>query len=130
MMGFNIWGNILLRQEFNPIWFLPQDSYLFKYFAAREQYFPDKGEEGFVMLHGVDFKSNLPVVEQLMFDLENTSHIHEIDAWYPHFKNYVNSNFGKGREKITLQIDHIKLQPQPYRANLNFLNFIYGRYSL
>ncbi len=127
-MGFNIWGNVLLRQEFNPIWFLPQDSYLFKYFAAREQYFPDKGEEGFVMLQGLDFKSNLPVVEQLMYDLENTSHIHEIDAWYPHFKNYVNSNFGKGTEQIVTNQLHYN-EIQPFRKKLKF-DFIYGRYSL
>ncbi|CAL8090383.1 unnamed protein product [Orchesella dallaii] len=95
MFGVNIWGNILLRQEFNPIWFLPQDSYLFKYFAARDKFFPEKGEEGFVLMSGVDLNSNLPKLESLLLEFENSSFVHEIDAWYPPFKNYVNTNFGK-----------------------------------
>jgi hypothetical protein len=28
LMGVSIWGNVELRQEFDPMWFLPKDSYL------------------------------------------------------------------------------------------------------
>jgi hypothetical protein len=28
ILGFSVWGNVLLRQEFDPMWFLPKDSYL------------------------------------------------------------------------------------------------------
>ncbi|ODN02586.1 Patched domain-containing protein 3, partial [Orchesella cincta] len=103
VFGVNVWGNILLRQEFNPIWFLPQDSYLFKYFAARDQFFPEKGEEGFILMNDVDLNSNLPKLESLLLDFENSTFVHEIDAWYPPFKQYVNSNFGKDipNQKLT-----------------------------
>ena len=28
VLGVSLWGNVLLRQEFNPVWFLPAESYL------------------------------------------------------------------------------------------------------
>lgn len=96
VLGVNMWGIILLRQEFNPIWFLPQNSYLFQYFAARDQYFPEKGHEGIIVMHGVDFESNLATVNQLILSLEKTLHVSEIESWYLPFKEYMNDNYGIG----------------------------------
>ena len=44
LLGFSVWGNILLRQEFNPIWFLPRESYLAQWHKYNSQYFPSQGE--------------------------------------------------------------------------------------
>ena len=40
ILGVGIYGNILLRQEFDPTWFLPADTYLSKWFTANKKYFP------------------------------------------------------------------------------------------
>ena len=44
LLGFSVWGNILLKQEFNPIWFLPSESYLAQWHKYNSQYFPSQGE--------------------------------------------------------------------------------------
>ena len=41
--GCGIWGNILLRQEFDPSWFLPAETYLAKWFKVNKMYFPFGG---------------------------------------------------------------------------------------
>jgi hypothetical protein len=37
LLGFSVWGNILLRQEFDPMWFLPKDSYLSLYVEQNDK---------------------------------------------------------------------------------------------
>ena len=37
ILGFSIWGNVLLRQEFDPMWFLPKDSYLSLYMEQNDR---------------------------------------------------------------------------------------------
>ena len=36
-LGFGAWGNVLLRQEFDPMWFLPKDSYLARWAAMNDK---------------------------------------------------------------------------------------------
>jgi len=96
MLGVNIWGNTELRQEFNPIWFLPQDSYLFQYFAARDKFFPGRGDEGFILMQNVSLSTHLKQLDTVVQKLETHPQLHEIEAWYSDFKNYANKNFGKG----------------------------------
>ena len=37
LLGFSVWGNVLLRQEFDPMWFLPKDSYLSLYVEQNDK---------------------------------------------------------------------------------------------
>ena len=37
LAGFSLYGSVLLRQEFDPIWFLPKDSYLFQWNERNEK---------------------------------------------------------------------------------------------
>ena len=45
LLGISVWGNILLKQEFNPIWFLPSESYLAQWHKYNSQYFPSQGRD-------------------------------------------------------------------------------------
>jgi len=37
LLGASVWGNVLLRQEFDPMWFLPKDSYLSLYVEQNDK---------------------------------------------------------------------------------------------
>ena len=37
LLSVSIWGNVLLKQKFDPMWFLPLDSYLMQWSRANEQ---------------------------------------------------------------------------------------------
>lgn len=46
MLGITIYGNTLLRQEFDPMWFLPSDSYMAEYVDKRQINYPGTGYPG------------------------------------------------------------------------------------
>ena len=37
ILGVSVWGNIELRQEFDPMWFLPKESYLSQWYHYYEK---------------------------------------------------------------------------------------------
>ncbi|XP_053626283.1 patched domain-containing protein 3-like isoform X3 [Cherax quadricarinatus] len=82
------WGLSNLRQEFNPIWFLPQSSYLFKFFMKQEYYFPTSGEMGFIYFGKMNYLDELPKIEELMTQMKESEYISEIDSWYLKYKSY------------------------------------------
>ena len=98
-LGFSVWGNILLRQEFNPIWFLPPESYLAQWHSHNSQYFPSRGEEVTVFLAGLDLPRELETLDRVHSILNHQTDIiapNSLDSWYLDFKTYVNLNFDAG----------------------------------
>ena len=88
-----VWGLTQLRQEFNPVWFIPPESYLSKWFAANEQFFPKEGETVKINIAQVDFSEELPKIESLVARLEEETEIlSKVDSWYTKFKEYTEKN--------------------------------------
>ena len=87
-----IWGNVLLRQEFDPTWFLPADTYLSKWFRLNKEYFPSEGELGTIYFNNVKLPENIPKIEQLALDLKNQSAIESVDTWTSGYVKYVLGN--------------------------------------
>ena len=95
VLGVGIWQASLLRQEFQPIWFLPTNTYLRQYFEASSQYLESGGVRVTIYMAEIELHNNLEKIEELIAALEDADDIVEsVDAWYPSFKNY--SNSGKG----------------------------------
>lgn len=88
LLSVSAWGLSNLRQEFNPIWFLPQSSYLFKFFMKHEQYFSTDGEEGIIYFGNTNLTAELPNIEALMMRLNESEYISEVDSWYLKYKKY------------------------------------------
>jgi hypothetical protein len=93
LLSFGGWGLTLLRQEFDPVWFLPPESYIAKYFSSSRKYYPSDGESGTIYFNNVNYSSNLDVVANLVRRLEDEDIIKKVDAWYPYFENYANTHF-------------------------------------
>ena len=49
-LGLGTWGTLSIRQEFDPVLFLPGDSYLRKFLAVHEEQFPSDGWEAEVFM--------------------------------------------------------------------------------
>lgn len=88
LLSVSAWGLSNLQQEFNPIWFLPQSSYLFKFFMKHEQYFSNDGEEGIIYFGKINMTAELPNIEALMMRLSENEYISEVDSWYLKYKDY------------------------------------------
>ncbi|XP_037793998.1 NPC intracellular cholesterol transporter 1 homolog 1b-like [Penaeus monodon] len=82
------WGLSNLRQEFDPIWFLPQDSYLYNFFVKQKYYYPSSGEEGTVYFGNISLLAEMPKIEELVKQLNENEYVAEVDSWYPAYKKY------------------------------------------
>ena len=93
LASVGVLGLTRLRQEFNPVWFIPPESYLAKWFAANEYYFPREGETVKINIAQVDFSEELPKIESLVARLEEETEIlSNVDSWYTKFKEYTEKN--------------------------------------
>ena len=98
ILAISVWGNIELRQEFNPIWFLPEESYLAQWHKYNSLYFPSQGEKVNVFLENLDLPSEFDKLEFLHNQLEQkTDIINSLDSWYIDFKTYMNDHFDAGK---------------------------------
>ncbi|XP_042862296.1 protein patched homolog 3-like isoform X2 [Penaeus japonicus] len=88
LLAVSGWGLSNLRQEFNPIWFLPQNSYLFKYFMKQQYYYPTSGELGTIYFGPMNYFEELPKIDNLMVAMKENEDISEVDSWYLSYKNY------------------------------------------
>merc|ERR1712073_147736 len=107
-------GLTQLRQEFNPVWFIPQESYLAQ----------------------VDFASELPKIDALVSRLEEeTSILTNVDSWYRKFKEYSVKNnlvnqthdffdvFREDKSRFYSILTQFLFSPSgaKYRGNFNFM---------
>ncbi|KAK3894018.1 hypothetical protein Pcinc_002205 [Petrolisthes cinctipes] len=88
LFGVSVWGMTELRQEFDPVWFLPQDSYLFRYFEKQREYYPSSGEKGLVYLGNVSLVEELPRLQRLTKDLLAIEDVAEVENWADAFTSY------------------------------------------
>ena len=97
ILGFSVWGNVLLRQEFNPNWFLPPDSYLAQWHQQNTIHFPSQGEQVTVFMENLDLPKDLAKLDKVHEELAAQEDIiHSLDSWYLDFKKYMNKHFLEG----------------------------------
>lgn len=89
LLGVNIWGSILMRQEFNPIWFIPKSTYLSQYFSVIENYYPDNGQLASIYIQTTNMSDNLNNLEALIDTVKNeTAIVSRVDDWLSGFKEF------------------------------------------
>lgn len=102
ILAVSVWGNIELRQEFNPMWFLPRDSYLAQWSQNQQKYFPSQGELVHVFFTDMQMPEELEKLDQVVRELQNqTDIISHVDCWLTSFQTYYRSHF----EGNPLQLD-------------------------
>eukprot|EP00092_Neocalanus_flemingeri_P008175 GFUD01008815.1.p1 GENE.GFUD01008815.1~~GFUD01008815.1.p1 ORF type:complete len:989 (+),score=163.46 GFUD01008815.1:223-3189(+) len=122
ILGFSVWGNILLRQEFNPIWFLPPDSYLAQWHKYNAIHFPSQGEKVTVFMENLDLPNDLAKLDRMHEELAAQDDIiHSLDSWYLDFKKYMNTNFLADNGGLIPEVD---IDEDTFRARLT--QFLFG----
>ncbi|XP_076059078.1 patched domain-containing protein 3-like isoform X2 [Oratosquilla oratoria] len=89
LIGVSSWGLSNLRQEFEPIWFLPHRSYLFQFFMKQKEYFPTLGKPGVVYLGNFSYYEEIDKIDTLVTQLKASPYVGEVDDWYSVFKKYM-----------------------------------------
>lgn len=93
LLGVGSWGVALLKQEFDPAWFLPPHTYLAKFLTVSREFYPGDGEQATVYLSGVNYTTSLGDVASLIDKIEQQEVVHDVDSWYPAFQSYANTHY-------------------------------------
>nr|SVE79688.1 EOG090X0BEK [Daphnia magna] len=89
LLGINTWGSVLMRQEFNPLWFIPTSTYLSQYFSVIESHFPDNGQMASIYIQTTNLSSNLDRLDALIDTVRNeTNIVSQVDDWFGGFKEF------------------------------------------
>ena len=92
--GLGIWGNVLLRQEFDMTWFIPPDTYLSDFFIKNKEFFPFGGDRVTVYCHDVDYVNDYYELDYLVKQIEaQTDIVDNVDSWTNKFNKYFNDHF-------------------------------------
>ncbi|XP_001601232.1 NPC intracellular cholesterol transporter 1 [Nasonia vitripennis] len=98
-------GSSRLEQWFDPVWFLPKESYLNHFLTVKEQEFPKVGHEATVFMSNIDFVQDFPKILNLSRTLENASFTENVKNWPVDFVHFSNANFNIDAENRTLLED-------------------------
>nr|SVE90710.1 EOG090X0BEK [Daphnia sinensis] len=89
LLGINTWGSVLMRQEFNPLWFIPTSTYLSQYFSVIESHYPDNGQMASIYIQTTNLSSNLDRLDALIDTVRNeTKIVSQVDDWFGGFKEF------------------------------------------
>nr|XP_027224809.1 patched domain-containing protein 3-like [Penaeus vannamei] len=89
LVASSIWSTMNLRKEFNAKWFIPKTSYLHETFEIAEKHFPDAGQAGYLYFANVSLPEDLPALNEMIKDLEDTEVIQSIDPWFSALDRYI-----------------------------------------
>ena len=93
LFGISIYGNILLKQEFDPWLFLPPTNPLRIWKDVHVNSFPSKGERVLIISEG-GASLDLKKLDWLTNELKNQNDIvTKVDSWYLTFKKYYEDNY-------------------------------------
>ena len=93
LLGVGIYGNVLLRQKFDPTWFLPSDTYLAKWFVANAKYFPFGGDRVTIWCSDLDYFNEFDKLSAMAKRLaQQNDIIDKVDDWMMEFEDYGTRN--------------------------------------
>jgi len=125
------YGSKLLRQEFDPAWFIPQETYLSDWFTFGRTYFSHQGQPGTIYFIGTELPQDIIKIEYLVSKLKNSNEsVQSVNSWTSAYINYVDTYNLTNIEDLT-NIDEIDFRRTlsqflhspsgaPFKINFNF----------
>ncbi|KAF7383567.1 hypothetical protein HZH66_012917 [Vespula vulgaris] len=93
LVCINIWAIFQLKQDFDPLLYLNQDSYPIRFNEKLKKHFPAYGKHGAVYMADVDYYEDRDSLLQLVDALKNNSFInnHSLDPWFVAYDKWLNN---------------------------------------
>ena len=88
----SVYGATKLHREFNPMWFVPKDSYLYKWSDVKTNYFLDDGEPGFIFVSNISFPEDSSKLQILMDRLTENDAVMKTSFWNNQLDLYIKEN--------------------------------------
>nr|XP_022901687.1 protein patched homolog 1-like [Onthophagus taurus] len=117
LLGFSIESTFKLEQRFDPMWFIPTESYFNKYIRQRKSYYPHIGVEAAMYVGGVNYTHEMKNLLRMNDVLINsTDMLYGVRSWVPAYTNYV-------FEKTNVNLYHDVLPEDEFHKHLT--DFLY-----
>lgn len=86
-----------LEQKFDPMWFVPENTYFYKFIEQRKLYFPNMGFEAGMYMGKLNYTQEYPNIKSVASKLDNLTDILQVtSSWVQPFQRYVKKTFSKG----------------------------------
>ncbi|KAK4313685.1 hypothetical protein Pmani_014974 [Petrolisthes manimaculis] len=95
LLGGSIWSVTNLRQDFDPIQFIPHSSYLYQFLSRLVTAYPQTGERGTVYMGALNYSQELYKVGELMEEMQENPYVSSVDSWYNLMADYTLRDTGE-----------------------------------
>ncbi|XP_046427563.1 patched domain-containing protein 3-like isoform X1 [Neodiprion fabricii] len=91
ILGSNVWGICQLEQNFDPTWYLNQDSYPILYNNKLKEYFPKYGKRAGIYLGDVDYYRDHQALVNFTEALKANPYVNNqtVDCWFIAFDKWL-----------------------------------------
>lgn len=105
--AFNVHGLLLLRQKFDPSWFIPQNTYLADFISQSRELYPSMGSEVFILMGRLNYTEDMDKIVHLDLEIRSdnqTDIIHHVEGWPKPFSDFVKTFHEKGNNYKLIQL--------------------------
>lgn len=105
ILSVMIYGTVSLKQDFDPRWFFPSDSYATKYIKADERHFGGTSQQPAAIYVGdIGFHKHLTTLEDICEKISSHYWVKtgSLNCWATGFRDYLNSS---QKDEVKLRID-------------------------
>ncbi|GJQ66784.1 hypothetical protein Trydic_g18553 [Trypoxylus dichotomus] len=121
--GISIQGILNLKQKFDPVWFIPSHTYMFKYHETQRAIYPYLGYEGTMYIGAVNYTYEFRNIKALSDALENYDDIiYNTNSWAPEYEKFVLERYNKDISDVILPEEdfHLYLSEFLFRNGSKF----------
>ncbi|KAJ8306408.1 hypothetical protein KUTeg_016953 [Tegillarca granosa] len=113
VLSVSILGVFNLKQDFNPVWFLPKDSYGRRYASMNDIYFPHDGQSAAVYCGNMDYFNSKQKFEELYTKLCESEYISNgsVDSWFKSFTDWLSRT---SSTSVAAQLQRLGKDRYPY----------------
>ncbi|KAL0119259.1 hypothetical protein PUN28_009682 [Cardiocondyla obscurior] len=92
LLGVNVWGIFQLKQNFDPLIYLNQESYPIQFNNKLKEYFPKYGKNVNIYLKGVDYYEDRQALSEMVNNLKQNPYVNNrtLDPWFTAYQNWLN----------------------------------------
>jgi len=93
LLCINVWAIFQLKQNFDPLVYLNQESYPIRFNNKLKEHFPQYGKHVNIYLTGVDYYEDRQALSQLVNMLKQNPYINNgtLDPWFMAYEKWLNT---------------------------------------
>lgn len=102
LLCINAWAVFQLERNFDPLWYLNQDSYPIQFNEKLKQYFPKYGKRAGIYMTGVDYYEDREALYHLVEVLKRNQFVNNntLDPWFIAYEKWLNDT-NKSKQNLT-----------------------------